>query len=193
MQYSMKNLEIEEIFLDTIDSTSSYAKAHSSEFNKDKITCITAEYQTAGVGRFERKWISPRGVNIYSTFYFHLPASTQNLNHLAQVMASSLATLLQNKGLHPTIKWPNDVQINKKKIAGVLAEVIFHPEFTEVILGIGVNLNMEKEDLTLIDQPATSLKAETQMTWDKAQFLKELQYQFLIDLKYFVETNCSLS
>ena len=78
-------------------------------------------------------------------------------------------------------------QINKKKIAGVLCEVIFHPESIEVILGIGINVNMESEDLALIDQPATSLKAETQITWDKHLLLKELQHQFLIDLKYFID------
>ncbi len=185
----MKNLEIEDIFLDTIDSTNSYAKAHSKEFNPQKVTCITAEYQTAGKGQFERKWISPRSVNIYSTFYFHIPSSTKNINQLSQVMAFSLAAILKNKGLHPTIKWPNDVQIHQKKIAGVLAEVIFHPEFIEVILGIGINVNMQINDLALIDQPATSLKNETGLHWDKNQLLKELQYQFLLDLRRFIETN----
>ncbi len=182
----MKNLEIEDIFLDTIDSTNSYAKAHAQEFNPDKVTCITAEYQTQGKGQFGKKWISPRGVNLYSTFYFHLPLNTKNITSLANLMASSLATLLKNKGLHPTIKWPNDVQIDKKKIAGVLVEVILQPEFIEVILGIGVNINMGKEDLSLIDQPATSLKEETKIHSDKKKFLKELQYQFLLDLKNFI-------
>jgi BirA family biotin operon repressor/biotin-[acetyl-CoA-carboxylase] ligase len=185
----MKPLEIVEIHLETVDSTNVYAKLHRHTFDKEKVTCISAENQTAAKGRFERKWISPPRVNIYSTFYFTLPPQIKKIEHLAELMALSLTTILKNKGLHPTIKGPNDVQINQKKVAGILAEVIFEPAATEVILGIGVNVNMEATDIAKIDQPATSLKIETKMNWDKKQLLKELQYQFLLDLKHFIEVN----
>lgn len=181
----MQHWTIDTISLDSVDSTNLYAKAHGKEFSKDHITCITAEHQTAGRGRFDRKWISPRGVNLYATFYFHLPKTTQNVTALACVMAESLAALLEKEGLKPTIKWPNDVQLSGKKTAGVLCEVVFHEHSVEVILGIGVNLNMKREDLDRIDQPATSLKEETHREWDKALFLKKLQVQFLQHLQKF--------
>src|SRR4051812_3291883 len=112
--------DVVNIHLDQIDSTNTYAKQHAQDFAPDKITCITAEEQTAGRGRFQRKWISPRGVNLYTTFYFRLPLSTLHLTSLCQVAAFSVSSLLLQSDLHPKIKWPNDVLLSGKKISGVL-------------------------------------------------------------------------
>lgn len=174
-----------DIQLDTVDSTNSYAKQHAASFAPDKITCITAEEQTAGRGRYQRKWISPRGVNIYATFYFHLPLPALHLGSLSQVMSYSFAALLLKEGLHPQIKWPNDVQLNGKKVSGVLSETIFHQKYVEIFLGIGINVNMEADALEHIDQPATSLKHETGRIWDRKELLKKLQKQFSSDLEKF--------
>src|SRR5579872_1736709 len=102
---------METIHLDSIDSTNTYAKQRAKEFAPDQITCITAEEQTAGRGRFQRKWISPRGVNLYATFYFRLPVNSLHLTSLSQVMAFSFAAVLLKEELHPKIKWPNDIQL----------------------------------------------------------------------------------
>ncbi|HSX25607.1 MAG TPA: biotin--[acetyl-CoA-carboxylase] ligase [Chlamydiales bacterium] len=174
-----------DIHLDQIDSTNTYAKKQCQTFAKDQITCITAEEQTAGRGRYQRNWVSPRGVNIYATFYFTLPADTLHLVSLAQVMAYSLAMVLIKEGLHPKIKWPNDIRLNGKKVSGVLCETAFHGKEVEIFLGIGINVNMDEEKLRQIDQPATSLKVETGHTWDRAALLKKLQKQFLADLEAF--------
>ena len=178
-------MEIVEIHLDSIDSTNSYAKNHAGNFALDKITCITAEEQTAGRGRYQRKWVSPRGVNLYTTFYFRLPLNTLHLAALAQVMTLSLATLLLSEGLHPKIKWPNDVQLNGKKVSGILCETTFRPNDVQIFLGIGINVNMPSDALDAIDQPATSLKNETNRVWDKKDLLKKLQRQFVLDLERF--------
>jgi len=172
-----------EIHLDTIDSTNLYAKKHCAEFPPDQITCITAEEQTAGKGRYNRKWVSPRGVNIYATFSFRLPANTPHLASLAQVMAFSFASVLIHEGLHPKLKWPNDVQLNGKKLSGVLCETSFHPNHIDLYLGIGINVNLETTEN--IDQPATSLFLETKRKWDKTSLLKKLQKQFASDLEKF--------
>lgn len=176
---------MKEIHLDSIDSTNTYAKEHADEFAKDTITCITADEQTKGRGRFKRNWISPKGVNIYATFYFTLPKRTPHLVSLSQVMAMSLALILKNKGLKPEIKWPNDIRLSSKKLAGILSETQFHQETVECFLGIGINVNLDQSVLEQIDQPATSLKAETGKEWDKDQLLKELQAQFANDLLRF--------
>src|SRR3989344_8972784 len=102
-------MELIEISLDKIDSTNTYAKKHAAEFASDKIACITAEEQTGGRGRYQRTWLSPRGVNLYVTFAFLLPKKTPHLTSLAQMMTCSLASLLLLEGLSPKIKWPNDV------------------------------------------------------------------------------------
>ena len=181
----MERNSISEIHLDAVDSTNTYAKTHGLTFAKGQITCITAEEQTAAYGQFQRKWIAPRGVNLYATFYFHLPIETQNITTLAQLMALSLKKVLQGEGLEITMKWPNDLFLKGKKVAGVLCETVFHPQFIEIILGVGLNVNMEEKDLALIDQAATSLKHETGRFWDKKDLLKKLQKQFVSDLEEF--------
>jgi BirA family biotin operon repressor/biotin-[acetyl-CoA-carboxylase] ligase len=172
-----------EIHLDIIDSTNTYAKQHAATFPPAQITCITAEEQTAGRGRYQRKWVSPRGVNIYATFYFRLPVNTLHLTSLAQVMTYSFASVLLHEGLHPKIKWPNDIQLSSKKVSGILCETAFQKDFVEVFLGIGINVNLE--DAGSIDQPATSLLLETGRKWDKAALLKKIQKQFTADLEKF--------
>ena len=173
------------IYLDTIDSTNTYAKEHANEFPKDTMTCINAEEQTKGRGRFQRSWISPKGVNLYATFYFTLPKTTLHLISLSQVMAMSLVYLLQKKGLKPEIKWPNDIRLSEKKLAGILSEIVFHQETVECFIGIGINVNLSAESLKNIDQPATSLNVETDKNWDRKELLKELQDQFANDLLRF--------
>jgi BirA family biotin operon repressor/biotin-[acetyl-CoA-carboxylase] ligase len=172
-----------EIHLDSVDSTNNYAKTHCKLWPADQITCVTAEEQTAGRGRYQRKWISPRGVNIYATFYFRLPRNTPHLISLAQVMAYSFATLLLHQGLHPKIKWPNDIQLSGKKVSGILCETQFEGLLADIFLGIGINVNWETTKQ--IDQPATSLFIETNKKWDQQALLKELQIQFAADLEKF--------
>lgn len=174
---------MQEIRLDTVDSTNTYAKTHCEKWPADQITCVTAEEQTAGRGRYQRPWISPRGVNIYATFYFRLPAQSAHLISLAQVMAVSFASVLLHKGLHPKIKWPNDIQLGGKKTAGVLCETKFHGQDVDIFLGIGINVNWES--MEQIDQPATSLAMETGKKWDRDALLKQLQQHFTSDLEKF--------
>jgi BirA family biotin operon repressor/biotin-[acetyl-CoA-carboxylase] ligase len=143
-------MDITEIHFDTIDSTNAFAKREYQTFSPDKITLISSDEQTAGYGRYKRKWISPKGVNLLLTFCFQWKSPFQSL---ALIASYSIATLL--KDLHPKIKWPNDVQLHGKKVAGALCE----KTGTWIFLGIGVNVNMDTfQD---IDQPATSLKKET--------------------------------
>lgn len=182
-------MEIVEIYLGAIDSTHTYAKTHGESFEAGKITCITAEVQTAGKGQFQRKWVSPAGVNLYTTFYFHLPTQVENITTLALLMATSVKTVLEKEGLHLALKWPNDVLLNGKKVAGALCETVFHPHHIEIILSFGLNVNMEEKDLATIDRPATSLKNETHRLWDKKDLLKKIQQQFLFDLTAFKKTN----
>ncbi len=174
-----------EIHLDSVDSTNTYAKKHCNEFPSGQITCVAAEEQTAGRGRYQRKWVSPRGVNIYATFYFRLPLHTLHLISLSQVMAYSFASVLMREGLHPKIKWPNDIQLEGKKVSGVLCETQFYQDHVDLFLGIGINVNLDAKTAAQIDQPATSLLIETGKKWDKDALLKKLQKQFAEDLEKF--------
>lgn len=174
-----------EVHFKSIDSTNLYAKQHCKNFPQGAITCITADEQTAGVGRYQRKWVSPKDAGLYATFYFSLPLSTLHLVSLAQLMALSFSKVLQNEGLKPEIKWPNDVRLHGKKVSGILCETQFHPEHVDIFLGIGINVNLDAETAAKIDQPATSLFIETKKKWDKNEVLKKLQAQFIKDLERF--------
>jgi BirA family biotin operon repressor/biotin-[acetyl-CoA-carboxylase] ligase len=178
-------MKLVEIHFESIGSTNTYAKEHVGSFSPDQVTCITADEQTAGRGRFQRKWYSPKGVNLYVTFCFRLPKNALHLISLSQMMAASFASVLLDEGLHPKIKWPNDIRLNGKKLSGILCETSFHGEWVDVFLGIGVNVNMGTADLARIDQPATSLQAETGRSWDRAALLKKIQKKILHDLDLF--------
>lgn len=176
---------MKEIYLETTDSTNDYAKEHFSEFPKGSLVCVVAEEQTKGKGRYARAWISPKEVNLYVTFAFSLPSETKDIGTMAQLMSVSLAHVLEQEGLKPKLKWPNDTLLNGKKMAGVLAETQFTPDLIAVFLGIGINVNMGQKDLNAIDRPATSLKEETKKNWNREELLKNLQQQFAKDLELF--------
>jgi BirA family biotin operon repressor/biotin-[acetyl-CoA-carboxylase] ligase len=178
-------MEITEIHFDRIDSTSAFSKREFASFDPGKITIVSADEQTAGYGRYQRKWICPKGVNLYVTFCFKLPLNVPDIGSLAMVAAYSVAKLLIEAGLHPHIKWPNDVQLSGKKVSGALVETIVEAESIQIFVGIGLNVNMSKADLAQVDQPATSLKEETGQTQDRKALLKKLAAQFAHDLELF--------
>lgn len=168
----------------TIDSTNTWGKEHAHELPQDKITLLTADSQTAGRGRFKRKWESPPGENIYATFCFFVEKDAKNIGNIPQILAISAAKILKNLNFNPTLKWPNDVLISDKKIAGILAETTVVGNMC-MVLGIGLNVNMPREMLNKIDRPATSLLAETGRFFDKEMVLTELQNEFTKNLEIF--------
>ncbi len=176
----MKNIHY--IHLETIDSTNTWAKAHVSQLTHP-FTCITAHEQTAGHGRHNRPWVSPPGQNIYATLVFQVPNPCTYLSNIGQVMALSCAQLLREKGLAAKLKWPNDILIDGKKISGVLTETVPLTNTMAVILGIGLNVNMESALLQAIDQPATSLLQLTGKIWPLPELLQELLEKFLTHLE----------
>ena len=140
----------------TIDSTNAYAKRNISLFNKDILSLVTADEQTAGRGRYAKSWHSPKGENIYATYVFFSKQEVDQA-HLVQLLAKTAVQTLEHYKVFATIKWPNDLLIDGKKIAGILIEVVDDC----IIMGIGLNINMNENSLALIDQKATSLFLET--------------------------------
>lgn len=178
-------MQFQNFVFDSLPSTQDWAKEHVQEFDPEKIACITAEEQTKGRGRFQRKWITPKGKNICATLVFRLPSNSLHLISLGQTFTLSLAKVLIKEGLKPQIKWPNDILLSQKKLAGVLCEIVFQNENADVFLGVGVNVNPTEEEMNQIDQPATSLKVETKRTWDKNALFEKVKKQFAEDLQRF--------
>ncbi|MEI6056466.1 MAG: biotin--[acetyl-CoA-carboxylase] ligase [Lentisphaerota bacterium] len=147
--------------LKEIDSTNKYAIENFDSL-KDR-TLVTASSQTAGKGRRMKNWLSPEGVNLYASFVI----KQINFNVSISSWIGGLAALYTVREIASEIdkfwiKWPNDIYSNDRKLAGVLCETVSdsqnHP--IGVIIGIGINVNMTKEQLSSIDKPATSLWIE---------------------------------
>ena len=178
---------MEIIHLEEINSTNEYVKKHMSEF--DNLTVVYASRQTDGHGRLERKWIDTGSDNLYMTIVLK---PFEDLNpiypNFTQYLSVILSLVLEEEyKLLPQIKWPNDVLINGKKIAGILAEGSFQAgKFHGLALGLGVNLNTPAETLLKIDKPATSIYNETGINVDVENFIEKLLTKFCLLYDKFV-------
>ncbi|MEK6558044.1 MAG: biotin--[acetyl-CoA-carboxylase] ligase, partial [Candidatus Margulisiibacteriota bacterium] len=149
------------IYLNSVDSTNTYAKQHLHELSDHAV--IVADTQTAGRGRQNRSWLSNKPGNVYLSIILKPKhASPDELTALTQKLAQAVIDGLRDKGVSAEMKPPNDVMVRGKKIAGILAESTTQGSILKgVIFGLGVNLNLSNEETQSIGQPATSLYLET--------------------------------
>lgn len=127
------------------------------------------EEQTEGRGRLGRSWHSPAGVSLLFSLLLEPPVETARLPELTLVAGQAVAEAIAGvTSLTPAIKLPNDILLDGRKTAGILAEA----RSGRVVLGIGVNVNVPTPDLPQgIDPPATSLMLETGAEVDRAELL----------------------
>ncbi len=131
-----------------------------------------AEEQTEGRGRLGRQWLSPRGVSLLFSILLEPPVETQKLPELSLVAGEACAEAIASvTGLEPEIKLPNDILVDGRKVAGILAEA----HEGRVVLGIGINVNVPASELPVeVERPATSLLAESGGEIDRGELLVEL-------------------
>lgn len=118
---------------DKIPSTQDYALELISSGRACDHTAILAAAQSAGRGRMRRTWVSHHG-NLYISFIFLSPERDARLSYSVAV---AIAETIASFGIHPTIKWPNDIIVDGNKIAGALIE--YSGDY--VVVGIGINVN----------------------------------------------------
>jgi BirA family biotin operon repressor/biotin-[acetyl-CoA-carboxylase] ligase len=181
-------MKIVHYHFETIESTNTWAKEHAVKFESKVLTLVTASAQTAGRGRFKRRWESPANLNIYATFCFFLDLLRSDIGHVPQLLALSTAQILEELGFKPTLKWPNDILLSSKKVGGILCETVLIEKQRCVICGIGLNVNMSLEELQKIDRPATSLLVESDKNYSVLQILELIKNQFIMNLNQFLET-----
>ena len=168
-----------EVF-DTISSTNDYLLRKEKNKNKDIKICI-AEEQTKGRGRRGKSWISPKFKNIYFSLNSYL--KKEDLSGLSIAVALSVSKVLTKINVMSLIKWPNDLLVGNKKICGILIETAKVGELTKVVIGIGINVNMEHSEL--IDQEWTSIKLEKKQSVDRNSIITEMINQLCITLNKF--------
>jgi BirA family transcriptional regulator, biotin operon repressor / biotin---[acetyl-CoA-carboxylase] ligase len=126
-------------------------------------TIVLADEQTGGRGQADKVWISPPRCNLYVSVLLRPSIAPAQAPLLSLLAAVALVDTLSQSGVVCGIKWPNDVLIHQRKVAGILTEMETHQEVVQfVVVGIGVNVNMTQEDigdrLRSVAQPATSLQ-----------------------------------
>lgn len=155
-------------FFSETDSTNRVAREWASG-GADHGSLVVADYQTAGRGRLGRTWWAPAGSSLLFTLILRpaLPAGRLGLINLAAAVAVSEA--LAGRGFRPAVKWPNDVLLSGRKVAGILSEA----GGAAVCLGVAVNVNMV-EFAPEISGTATSLALESGAEFDRASLLGDV-------------------
>jgi BirA family biotin operon repressor/biotin-[acetyl-CoA-carboxylase] ligase len=111
-------------------------------------TVVLAESQRRGRGRLGQDWFSPGGVNLYASALFREPLAPRKAGVFCFIAGLALADAIKDLGLHPAIKWPNDVLVDTKKVGGSLVECAIRDDTVEfLVLGVGVNLNVSAVSL----------------------------------------------
>jgi BirA family biotin operon repressor/biotin-[acetyl-CoA-carboxylase] ligase len=169
-------------WLDTTTSTNDVA-AHLAELGAEEGTTVVADAQTAGRGRLGRTWFSPPGAGLYVSIILRPSGdfSTRSNPSAFLTLASGVAIaegVRASTGLPAEIKWPNDVMIGRRKLAGILAEAAAQGDrLQHVIVGFGVNLQNTAFPLELADR-ATSIEAETSRPADREQVFSQILAAF---------------
>jgi len=179
-------------YFDTIDTTQNFAMKIASK-NNENGTVVISKKQTGGRGRMKRKWKSPAG-GIWMSIILHpkFDVSYATLVPIATSLALCIAIEKILK-IKPELKWPNDVTLKGKKIAGILIDTsIVSNEIENMVLGIGINFKIKPHELanTIKKTPnfygvATLVKKNEKPITLIKQFLYELENIFqLIDSGY---------
>lgn len=148
------------LYADTAPSTQRMLAADAPEG-----AVAVAEEQTEGRGRLGRQWHAPARSSVLASIVLEPVVSPERLPELSLVAGRAVAAaIVETTGLLPTVRFPNDVLIEGKKIAGILAEA----SGGRVVLGIGVNANQEAGELL---DTATSLRTQTGTTVDRVALL----------------------
>ena len=147
-------------YFDSVGSTNNEALAWAASEAKD-LSLVIADEQTAGRGRLDRKWLTPRGTALAFSLILRPTAEEKPyLTRMVGLAALAIADALRTRGLVAQIKWPNDVLLNGRKVAGILVESVWTGEEVDcLVIGIGVNVLHGAVPATeLLQFPATSLE-----------------------------------
>lgn len=143
-------------------------------------TVAFADEQTAGRGRLGRSWITPPATNLAATLLLRPPASA--LREIAMITPLAICGAVEEiAGVRADIKWPNDVQVSGKKLAGILIEVPRPPAASAdgvVLVGTGINVNFDPREHEEIRDIATSLRAELGRDSDREALLASYLLHF---------------
>lgn len=155
---------------DSIDSTNAQA-LRAVAAGEPAPFVVTAECQMAGRGRRGRTWVSPFADNLYFSLVLRIDGGMRQLEGLSLVVGLAVMRALHDCGVAEAgLKWPNDILVGQKKLAGILLELVGDPaDVCHVVLGIGINVNMQAAPE--VDQQWTSVRLETGLSQDRCRLV----------------------
>ena len=177
LKKTLSTLPLGEIrYFDSVGSTNNEALAWATSGARD-LSLVIADEQTAGRGRLDRKWITPKGTALALSLI--LRPTTEEKLHISRVTglaALAITDALRTYGLTSEIKWPNDILLNRRKVAGILVESVWSgDEVDGLVIGIGLNvLKGAVPSPDLLRFPATSLEEFFGPAVNREQVLRDI-------------------
>lgn len=178
------------LFLEEVDSTNLFALRQARQGAAEGLV-IMADSQSQGKGRLGRTWVSPPGVNLYLSIVLQPAISIEEMPKITLMAGVAVTKALRRAtGLRVRIKWPNDLLVREKKVAGILTEG--EPENNFIILGIGINVNWTSSEMPKeIKETATSLYLEKGKKFSRAIIAQELFEDLEEEYKLFLQEGFS--
>jgi BirA family biotin operon repressor/biotin-[acetyl-CoA-carboxylase] ligase len=157
---------------DTLDSTNTEA-LRQAKLGAGEGVCVIARQQTAGRGRYGRTWISERDAGLYFSVILRPKINPRDLPLITLMAGVAVSETLAEFGIKADIKWVNDILVNEKKIAGILAETTETGNGVAVVVGIGINLKSSSFSPDLLTT-ATCVEDSTSTTVDRDELIEVL-------------------
>ena len=171
-------------YFETIGSTNDEALAWATAGAPDRSLVVTDE-QTHGRGRLDRKWFTPKGTALAFSLILHPSVAMRpHLSRTVGLAALSIADALLKHGLSAQIKWPNDILLNERKLAGILVESVWSGEDMDTaVIGMGINVMRESvPPFHLLQFPAISLEEASGKPPNREQLLHDILAAFITRL-----------
>ncbi|WAF86494.1 bifunctional biotin--[acetyl-CoA-carboxylase] ligase/biotin operon repressor BirA [Metapseudomonas otitidis] len=159
---------------ESIDSTNAEALRLLSQGVQAPFV-VLAEHQSGGRGRRGRAWVSPYGENLYLSCVIRIDGGARQLEGMSLLVGVAVLRVLQSLGVNSAqLKWPNDVLVAERKIAGILIELVGDPaDICNVVIGVGLNVNMLGRQAE-ITQEWASVRSEIGSFQDRTQIAAAL-------------------
>lgn len=183
-----KHLEYPRVDLcvfESVDSTNEYLKTFK---NNRSIKICLAEQQTKGKGRLNREWFSPFAKNIYMSCLYPFQKDVSELSGLSLVISLAIVKTLKHYGVSQklSVKWPNDIVYENKKISGSLIEIQAETHgVCHAVIGMGINVNMLNVERRQISQAWTSIQKILNKYVDRNELCASLINHLLEYLRLF--------
>lgn len=167
------------------ESTNNDAKQYIA-MNRPLPVLLATERQTQGKGRRGRQWEGGLAKNLMMSFVWRFESGPSVIEGLSLAVGVAVARVLKKVGVpNPGLKWPNDVQVDGKKLCGILLEMVADQDVCHVIIGIGMNVEMDDKTMAQVDQPWTDLTSRLPQRPSRNQILAELAQELVVVCQAF--------